>query len=125
MTTLPASVTDFYEASMVCATHSNPHQSSIKEALANNKAEWHDALNHKMKQIVDREVFQFVDKPKRHRPVETRWVLLQKRGVGGIKTKKKARIVAMGFEQRKGVNCKSDGRQDRQRRCNGHCLLTW
>ena len=81
---------------------------SLKEALEGpDSAHWKKGIEEELKALDENETFQLVprsDVPKGHRPLKSKFVFRLKRDVQKQTLRFKARLVALGFTQKKGVN---------------------
>ena len=73
-------------------------------ALAERDGNWRRAMLEEMKAIEENETWQLVDPPPGCRPISLKWVYKVKRDEHGAVVKHKARLVARGFVQRKGID---------------------
>lgn len=78
---------------------------SVHEALKSNaRADWQRAIDKELKNMQDQGVWKVVDLPNRARTIGSRIVLDLKKDVSTGETKYKARLVAQGCGQRKGLD---------------------
>ena len=75
---------------------------SVKDALM--QKEWIDAMNLEMDSLHDHNVWDLVELPKGQKVVGSKWVFKLKRNEYGSVEKCKARLVAQGYSQEKGLN---------------------
>lgn len=79
--------------------------SNVEEAMrSKQKHKWVNAMVDEMKSIASNEVFMVVPKPLDRKIVSCRWVLAKKRNSAGKVYRYKARLVARGFSQVKGID---------------------
>jgi hypothetical protein len=70
-----------------------------------NGDDWRQAMYDEILNLIDREVLRFIDANEApHRPLTAKWVYRNKRNPQGVITKRKARLVARGFQQRHGID---------------------
>ena len=78
---------------------------TYEEALRSDEGEgWRKAFDAEVKLLNDNKVYTVVDRPAGKKVVKAKWVLRRKLLPGGKLDKLKARIVAKGFTQRKGID---------------------
>lgn len=78
---------------------------SYKEAVSNvDRVKWLEAMNKEMQSLRDKDVFELVPLPKGKRAIGCRWHYITKFNTDKTVDKLKARWVAKGFLQRKGVD---------------------
>nr|GEZ09837.1 hypothetical protein [Tanacetum cinerariifolium] len=65
---------------------------------------WVEAMQEELLQFKIQKVWTLVDCPKGVRPIETKWVLKNKKDERGIVIRNKARLVAQGHTQEEGIN---------------------
>jgi hypothetical protein len=53
--------------------------------------------------------WEFVETPKGHNVIETKWVYINKQDQDGIIVRNKARLVAQGYMQVEGLDCNTPG----------------
>ena len=75
---------------------------SVKDALM--QKEWIDAMNLEMDSLHDNDVWDLVELPKGQKVVGSKWVFKLKTNEYGSVEKCKARLVAQGYSQEKGLN---------------------
>lgn len=78
-------------------TYEDTQQSSEKE-------EWNSAMNDELESIKEREVYSLVPRPKDTKIIGSRWVFAVKKDEQGVVQRFKARLVAQGYKQRKGID---------------------
>ena len=66
-------------------------------------AEWRDAMDSEIRQLLENGTFKFVDGPQPY-ALTGKWVFKEKRDLASIAYRRKARVVARGFEQREGLD---------------------
>jgi hypothetical protein len=76
--------------------------SSYEEAT--EKRVWKDAMGEEYQSIVKNDVWDVVPKPKEKSMVSSKWIYKTKHAVDGNIEKYKARFVARGFSQKKGID---------------------
>ncbi|KAI3816013.1 hypothetical protein L1987_15698 [Smallanthus sonchifolius] len=74
----------------------------IDEALKHNS--WIEAMQEKLLQFKRQDVWKLVDLPPGQTAIGTRWVFRNKQDERGIVVKNKARLVAQGYTQEKGID---------------------
>jgi hypothetical protein len=65
---------------------------------------WQQAMNEEMKALMEKGVYEWVEKPTHKTPLPAKWVFKIKRDKQGAVEKYKARLVAKGFMQKPGVD---------------------
>ncbi|KAJ9545014.1 hypothetical protein OSB04_024721 [Centaurea solstitialis] len=65
---------------------------------------WIEAMQEELLQFVLQHVWDFVDLPKGHRVIGTKWIFRNKTDERGIVIKNKARLVAQGYTQEEGID---------------------
>ena len=73
-------------------------------ALAERDAHWQRAMLEEMKAITENETWELVDPSPGCRPIGLKWVYKVKQDESGAIVKHKARLIARGFVQRKGID---------------------
>uniref|UniRef100_A0A251VAV7 Putative zinc finger, CCHC-type n=1 Tax=Helianthus annuus TaxID=4232 RepID=A0A251VAV7_HELAN len=76
--------------------------SSYKEAIVDK--EWQEAMKAEIESIKKNKTWELCDLPAGHKAIGLKWVFKLKKDADGKITKHKARIVAKGYVQRKGVD---------------------
>ncbi|SOV06479.1 uncharacterized protein UDID_17481 [Ustilago sp. UG-2017a] len=80
---------------------------TIREALAGeDKRFWEEAMHKELKGLEAMNTWETTNLPRDTNTVDTRWVLKIKTDANLIPTKYKARLVALGFTQREGIDYK-------------------
>ena len=74
----------------------------IDEALKN--VDWVNAMHEELNNFIRNQVWELVERPKDHNVIETKWVFHNKQDQDGIVVRNKARLVAQGYTQVKGLN---------------------
>lgn len=78
---------------------------SFKEAVAGiDKEAWIEAMSSEMQSLIDHDVFELVPLPKGKKAISCRWHFRTKFKTSGEIDKRKARLVARGFLQQKGID---------------------
>jgi len=78
---------------------------SINDAIEGPHAkEWEDAMVHEVNNILARNTWKIVDRPKTQKVIGSRFVLTNKLRSDGSVHRRKARLVARGFSQKPGVD---------------------
>ena len=78
---------------------------SIEEAMEDeNAVHWKKACDDEIASLAKNETWDLVQLPKGKSTVGCKWVLKKKRGANGEVNRYKARLVAQGFTQRKGID---------------------
>ncbi len=78
---------------------------SVEEALhGKHSVQWKEAMQSEYSSLLKNETWELVPPPERTNVVGSRWVLKVKRGEDGSVDRFKARLVAQGFSQTKGVD---------------------
>ncbi|KAJ9536411.1 hypothetical protein OSB04_un000403 [Centaurea solstitialis] len=65
---------------------------------------WIEAMQEELLQFVLQHVWDFVDLPRGHRAIGTKWIFRNKKDEIGIVIKNKARLVAQGYTQEEGID---------------------
>ncbi|OAE29694.1 hypothetical protein AXG93_509s1470 [Marchantia polymorpha subsp. ruderalis] len=80
--------------------------SSYREAQASvNKLEWNTAMEREIESLIENNTWELVESPTNQRMIDSKWVYKLKDNPGGDEAKIfKARLVARGFTQEKGVD---------------------
>ena len=77
---------------------------TYKEAVTcRDSAEWVAAMDEEINQIKKQHTWELVELPQGHRPVKCRWVYNAKLDSNKEFTRYRARLVAKGFTQQKGI----------------------
>ena len=83
----------------------NPEPSSVREAMASsNKSKWYEPMKREMESLYENEVRDLVEPPKGRKIVGSKWVFKEKMGADGTTEHYKARLVAQGFSQKRGLD---------------------
>ena len=83
----------------------NPEPSSVCEAMASsNKSKWREAMKKEMESLYENEVWDLVEPPKGRKIVGSKWVFKEKIGADDTTERYKARLVAQGFSQKRGLD---------------------
>ena len=73
----------------------------IDEAL--NDVDWVNAMHKELNNFTRNQVWELVERPKNHNVIGTKWVFKNKQDQDGIVVRNKARLVAQGYTQVKGL----------------------
>ena len=83
----------------------NPEPSSVREGMASsNKSKWREAMKKGMESLYENEVWDLVETPKGRKIVGSKWGFKEKMGADGNTERYKARLVAQGFSQKRGLD---------------------
>nr|GEU48220.1 hypothetical protein [Tanacetum cinerariifolium] len=93
--------TDFQHCMFACFL-SQVEPSSVAQAFED--LSWVDAMQKEMKQFEFQNIWVFVDLPAGKYAIGTKWILKNKRDTRGIVVRNKARLVAQGYRQEKGID---------------------
>ncbi|GJU21102.1 putative ribonuclease H-like domain-containing protein, partial [Tanacetum coccineum] len=93
--------TDYLHCLFACFL-SQLEPSSVAQAL--NDPTWIEAMQEEMQQFVNQEVWQLIPLPDGKIAIGTKWILKNKRDARGIVVWNKARLVAQGHRQEKGID---------------------
>jgi hypothetical protein len=63
---------------------------------------WHDAIRSEVDSVLENQTWDVIDRPPHRKPITAKWLFKTKQS--GDTIKRKARIVARGFQQREGVD---------------------
>jgi hypothetical protein len=74
----------------------------IDEALKD--VDWVNAMHEELNNFTRNQVWELVERPKGHNVIGTRWVFRNKQDQDGIVVRNKARLVAQGYTQVKGLD---------------------
>ena len=78
---------------------------NVKQALSGTYSEmWKEAMMEEMQQLISKDVFQIVNRPKNEQVLSTKWVFKVKMNQDMSIERFRARLVARGFSQIQGVN---------------------
>ena len=95
---------EFIDDVMIYGTVTEHDPKTPTQALTSpHAAEWRDAMDSEIKQLLDNGTFKFVNAPQQY-ALTGKWVFKEKRNLAGIVYRRKARVVARGFEQREGLD---------------------
>ena len=80
--------------------------SCFHEALESNQWEsWNSGMKDEMESLLKNETWEIVDRPDKQKVISSRWLYKKKPGIPGVEPERfKARLVARGFTQRKGID---------------------
>jgi hypothetical protein len=84
--------------SFVSCIEPNP----VDEALLD--VDWVNAMHDELNNFTHNEVWELVERPKNHNVIGTEWVFRNKHNEYGLVVRNKARLVAQGYTQVKGLN---------------------
>ena len=94
---------DYYGVRVYAAEAQEPE--NVQEALSSSEKEhWKAAMQSEMESMKSNDVWDLVELPKDRKPVGCRWVFKQKMDAYDRIEWYKARLVAQGFSQRKGLD---------------------
>ena len=92
---------------MKFSIESESNLATYEEAMANvDSAHWVKAMNVEMESIDSNQVWDLVEEPANIKPIGCKRVYKRKKGSDGKVENFKARPVAKGYTQRKGIDCK-------------------
>jgi hypothetical protein len=74
----------------------------IDEALMD--VDWVNVVHEELKNFTRNQVWELVERPKRHNMIGTKWVFRNKQDQDGIVVRKKARLIAQGYTQVEGLD---------------------
>ena len=95
---------EFIDDVMIYGTVTEHDPKTPAQALSSPRAaEWRDAMDSEIRQLLENGTFKFVDAPRQY-ALTGKWVFKEKRDLAGIVYRRKARVVARGFEQREGLD---------------------
>ena len=90
-------------ASVASGTLKEPQ--TVAEAMASpEKVKWMNAMNKEMESLRKNDVWELVELRKDRKVVGSKWVFKLKTGVDGSLECHKARLVAQGFSQKRGLD---------------------
>ena len=96
---------DFYSTHVNMASEASNEPASMKEAIESpDKEKWTDAIQKEMDSLYENEVWDLVKLPKDRNAVGSKRVFKQKVGSNGQVERYKARLVAQGFSQKRGLD---------------------
>lgn len=72
--------------------------------ISPEKAQWDLAINEELESIQERDVYELVERPKEEKIIGSTWVFTLKKDEQGLVQRYKARLVAQGFKQKKGID---------------------
>lgn len=94
---------DYYGTANMCVEDVTGEQISLDEAMSGpEKVQWKCAINEELKAFSDLDTWELVDRPNNGTVVKNKWVLKKKHSSDGD-VRYRARLVAKGFAQRKGI----------------------
>ena len=80
---------------------------NFRQALESSKyQEWIDAMNEEIKSMKDNDVWDLVPLPEGVKPIGCKWIFKTKRDSKGDVERYKAHLVAKGYTQKEGIDCK-------------------
>ena len=86
-------------------TFDKSEPSSVSEAMASpNREKWRSAMEGEVKSLLENEVWDLVKLPKGRKTVGSKWVFKEKTGNDGLTERFKARLVAQGYSQQRGLD---------------------
>lgn len=101
----PVQYDDYVLMSAANVLSSGEDPKTYQEALASpEKNQWIQAMNSEMKSLKEMKTWILVPLPKGRKPVSCKWVYKTKTNADGSLDKFKARLVARGYTQRKGID---------------------
>jgi len=71
---------------------------------ASKDTAWQEAINSEITSILKNRTWDVVDRPSNRKPITAKWLFKLKKNARGEINKRKARIVARGFQQKEGVD---------------------
>ncbi|GKB81713.1 retrovirus-related pol polyprotein from transposon TNT 1-94 [Tanacetum coccineum] len=74
---------------------------NVNEALADES--WIFAMQEKLNQFIDNDVWELVPQPRNMKIIGTKWVFRNKLDENGVVSRNKARLVAQGYNQQEGI----------------------
>ncbi len=96
---------NYYLEGASVATSSVEEPSSFQEAVnSQNKAKWELAMESEMRSLKNNDVWELVKLPENRKVVGSKWVFKVKVDGDGCVDRYKARLVAQGFSQTKGMD---------------------
>lgn len=96
---------DDYDVSYQACIELSDEPQTVQEALSSpQKEEWEKAMNEEYRSMIEKEVWELVDRPKDQNVVKCKWVFKIKRNAAGNFERFKARLVARGYSQRHGID---------------------
>lgn len=82
-----------------------PEPSSYQEVLkSSEKDKWIEAMNKELTSLEENQTWELTDLPKNRKALPCKWIFKIKRNPDGTVDKYKARLVAVGYNQRKGID---------------------
>ena len=95
---------DYYDVRVYTAAELEEPQ-TVNEALSSSEKEkWDIAMQKEMDSIHSNDVWDLVELPKSRKPVGCKWVFKKKTKSDGLIERYKARLVAQGFSQKRGLD---------------------
>ena len=96
---------DFYGIRAYVATEPQKEPRTVSEALQSpDKQQWKAAMEKEMESIDSNDVWDLVKLPANRKPIGSKWVFKRKINADGSIERYKARLVAQGFSQKKGLD---------------------
>ncbi|CAH2089057.1 unnamed protein product [Euphydryas editha] len=96
---------DLSDSSMFVHNSEYVEPSTYEEAVSGpNRSEWLSAMQEEYRSLLDNNVWQLVDRPNNVNIIKCKWVYKLKTDSVGSLIRYKARLVARGFTQRKGID---------------------
>ncbi len=93
------------EYASIAASNIEDEPQSIEEAMdGQDSVHWKNAIDSEMDSLVKNGTWELTDLPVGKSTVGSKWVFKKKRGADGIVNRYKARLVAQGYTQRKGID---------------------
>lgn len=82
-----------------------PEPSSYREVLRSpEKEKWFEAMNSEINSLKENQTWELTNLPKNRKALQCKWVFKIKRNPDGTVDKYKARLVAVGYSQKKGID---------------------
>ena len=89
----------------VTLTRTSTEPTSVKEVMKSpNKEKWEDAMKDELKSLQKNDVWELVKLPNGRKTVGSKWVFKEKIGADGSIECYKARLVAQGYSQQRGLD---------------------
>ena len=89
----------------VTLTRTSTEPTSVKEVMKSpNKEKWEDAMKDELKSLQKNDVWELVKLPNDRKTVGSKWVFKEKIGADGSIERYKARLVAQGYSQQRGLD---------------------
>ena len=96
---------DYYGVKVYSTTEIQKEPETVKEALqSSEKKQWKEAMEREMDSIHTNDVWDLVELPPDRKTVGSKWVFKRKITADGSIERHKARLVAQGFSQKKGLD---------------------